>query len=243
MEKLLERLGLYDIWTIIFPGIVFSSGLKTLNDYITKIIQAGAASYGACGYQLEIFYPKDIYELMSFVTISYLCGLILHELGSMAKHMIYRNGKPTELLLEKRGKVLNSQQLQMYAPMFLKLNDGQEFSEDDCKKRRKESRNIFGIMNTELQLKGISSKYVKLNLIYNMCFTLCVAIVLLLAYIIIAAIYGYTKRKCVCMEGLFGIAVVLAAACWILYSRAKRYYVYWVRNIVIAYGNYIKKDA
>lgn len=244
MEKVFERLGLYDIWTVLFPGIIFIGGLKTLNDYMTGLIQAkdDITNYIVAFGQVKIFYPTSIYGIISFVIISYLCGHILHELSSMAKHIIYKRGKPTELLLEKKNKILDSRQLQSYTPIFLKLNENQKFSEDKFEKRREESRNIFNKMNTELQLRGISSKYVKLNLIYNMCFTMCIAIIFMLVYIFIFVTYEYINEKSAYMRDFFGIVIFLFLSLGVLYHRGRRYYTYWVRNIVIAYGNVLKKN-
>lgn len=238
MEKVIERLGLYDIWIMLFPGMIFISGSKTLCDYMVKITQTKVCTtYDGVGFQqLKIFYPTDLYGLFSFIVASYLCGHILHELGSIAKHVIYKKGKPTELLLEKKSKVLNSLQIQMYSQLFLKLNKNQKFSEDDFEKRREESRNIFNIMNIELQSKGMSSKYVKLNLIYNMCFTLCVAVFLMLMRIILFVFYQYIKTKNIYICELAGVVIVLISVFLILYFRGKRYYIYWVRNIVMSYS-------
>lgn len=245
MEKILERFGLYDIWTVLFPGMVLNSGLRTLNDYMLKIIQSenDLDDYGVGFERLKLYYPTDIYSLIAFIIVSYLCGLVLHELGSMSKRIIYRKGKPTELLLEKENLILNFQQLQIYTPIFLKLNKNKELSKECFEKRKEESRNIFNIMNTELQLNGISVQYIKLNLIYNMCLTLCVAILLMLAYIFIFILWGYIQKKDIYLWGFWKLATALMAACWILYSRSKRYYIYWVRNIVIAYGNFSRKDT
>lgn len=244
MEKAIERLGLYDIWVMLLPGMVLISGLRTLCDYMAKIThKASAIDYSVELQQLKIFYPSDIYGLFSFIVASYLCGHILHELSSMAKRIIYKKGKPTELLLEEKSKVvLDFQQRQMYNQIFLKLNGNQKFSEDDFEKRRKESRNIFNIMNTELQSNGISSKYVKLNLIYNMCFTLCMAILLILIHIFTFIIYQYIARKSIYVCELLGVVIVLIAVFLILYIRGKRYYIYWVRNIVMLYSNYAHKS-
>ena len=246
MEKMVERLGLYDIWTTLFPGMIFAGGIKTLCDYMLKILQRKPYMIDNSieFQQLKIFYPTDIYGLFSFIVVSYLCGHILHELSSMAKqHIIYRKGKPTELLLEKKSKVLNSQQIQMYNQVFLKLNGNQKYSEDDFEKRRKESQNIFNIMNTELQSKGISSRYVKLNLIYNMCFTVCMAILLMLMHIFVFVIYQFIKHRNLYISELLGIVIALMAVFLVLYLRGNRYYIYWVRNIVVSYNNSIQGNG
>lgn len=242
MEKILERLGLYDIWIMIFPGMIFVSGIKTIHDFMLNVMNYGAgAGTSKCILNFNIFYPKNIYEVMAFIVISYLCGHILHELSSWAKCVVYKDGKPTELLLENNNKIIGQWQQQMYMSMFLKLNKNHQFS-DDYEERRNESKRIFNLMNAELQLRNEASRYVKLNLIYNMCFTICIDILILLIYIILFIGWAYFKKKCVIVKDVVGIIIVLVSVFGVLYHRSRRYYVYWVRNIISAYENIQTKE-
>ena len=37
MEKIIEKMGLYDIWTVFFPGVVFLDLVKTLYGFMLTL--------------------------------------------------------------------------------------------------------------------------------------------------------------------------------------------------------------
>lgn len=245
MEKMIEKLGLYDIWTMIFPGMIFICGLNTIHEYIIELLKNTCDVNKVENVRfnlLKIYYPVDIGEIIIFVLISYLFGHVLHELSSIVKNIVYRKGKPTELLLELNGKVLSDQEIQTYMPMFIRLNSSPKFSSDCALQRRNKSKIIFNKMNTELQSRNISQKYVKLNLIYNTCLTICVAILLLQLYALLYCIIIFIRNQHILIDGLIRILVALIPIFYLLFHRSKRYYIYWIKSIVAAYANLYEKE-
>ncbi|WMC93502.1 hypothetical protein [Kineothrix sp. MB12-C1] len=245
MEKLIEKLGLYDVWTIMFPGIVFIGGLSTLHKYIKLLPNLiENTSYFMekifCIFNVSIYYPQNIYEFFMILVASYLVGLILHEISSILKKVIFYSGKPTEFLLCSKGKVFNQQEIDDFIPIFTKINNHQSFS-DDIDKKKQESKKIFNYINSDVQANDFGKKYVKLNVIYNTCSTLAVTMILLLAYVISYCIEFLIERDLQLIIALLSVVVVLIGLTYILVSRSKRYYIYWTRSIVYAYNNMHKQ--
>lgn len=246
MEKIVEKMGLYDIWTNMFPGIVFIGGLSTLHNYI-KILPNLIIN---TSYYMEklffisnvpIYFPQNIYELFMLLIASFFVGLILHEISSNFKKIIFYKGKPSELLLNSEGKVFNQQQIDEFIPIFTKLNNNHPFSEEKAKNRQ-ESKKIFNYINSELQANDLAKKFVKLNVIYNSCCTLAVTMILLLVYIISYCIEFLLKKEFQKIIALLNIVVVLIFLTYILINKSKRYYIYWTRSIIFAYNNIHKNS-
>lgn len=241
MEKIFDKLGLYDIWTVLFPGVIFLIGVRSLYDFMISLSGLLSTTPGMAGklgliLRMDITTPSDIYELLVLLALSYLCGLILHELSSILKHkVVYQKGDPRALLLDGTAGILNSQELRRLMPLLKSLNNGRDFSQSEPEKLRDESKFLFHRMNKSLQDKKKSGDYVKLNIIYNMCGTLCIVLALLsLITLAFGVDFFFHKEYFAVFYSLMilGMMVVLFL---ILLFRSKRYYRYWVRNIVFAY--------
>ena len=186
--------------------------------------------------QMNIATPSDIYELLVLLAFSYLCGMILHELSSILKHkLIYPKADPRALLLDENAGILSSQELRNLMPLLKSLNNGKDFSQSEPEKLRDESKYLFHRMNKKLQEKKKSGDYVKLNIIYNMCGTLCIVLAILsLITFAFGGNFFFHKEYFAFLYSLIilGIMIILLL---ILLFRSKRYYIYWVRNIIFAY--------
>ena len=186
--------------------------------------------------QMNIATPSDIYELLVLLAFSYLCGMILHELSSILKHkLIYPKADPRALLLDENAGILSSQELRNLMPLLKSLNNGKDFSQSEPEKLRDESKYLFHRMNKKLQEKKKSGDYVKLNIIYNMCGTLCIVLAILsLITFDFGGNFFFHKEYFAFLYSLIilGIMIILLL---ILLFRSKRYYIYWVRNIIFAY--------
>lgn len=102
MEGFINKMGLYDIWTVLFPGVVFQVGTRTLYEFMVSLPKLLSAApkltEKLCVFlQIGIAVPSDIYEFLVLLILSYFCGLILHELSSiMKRRVIYRKGDPRD---------------------------------------------------------------------------------------------------------------------------------------------------
>lgn len=174
MENLFQKMGLYDIWTVLFPGTIFLVGGRALYDFMASLDQILSTTPHAVGkigliFQLHIAIPTDIYELLALLVLSYFWGGILHELSSIMKHKwLYKNGEPSARLLDEKAGILNKQEICRLMPLLKTLNNGRDFSESEPDKLKDESKYIFHRMNKHIQEKKKSGDYVKLNIIYNM---------------------------------------------------------------------------
>ena len=234
-------MGLYDIWTVLFPGVIFLIGVRSLYNFMLSLSGLLSTTPGMIGkfgliLQMNIATPSDIYELLVLLAFSYLCGMILHELSSILKHkLIYPKADPRALLLDENAGILSSQELRNLMPLLKSLNNGKDFSQSEPEKLRDESKYLFHRMNKKLQEKKKSGDYVKLNIIYNMCGTLCIVLAILsLITFAFGGNFFFHKEYFAFLYSLIilGIMIILLL---ILLFRSKRYYIYWFRNIIFAY--------
>ena len=185
MDKLIEKMGLYDVWVILFPGAVFLVAIKTIYNFMLLLPEQTLKTTSMIEQILifceaNIYAPGTVYELLIFLLCSYFIGLMLHELSSFFKNRVmYTQGKPIDFLLDPKGDIFDEEQIQILMPMYIQLNGG-AITLNDHEKQKKESRFLFHKINTDLQRKKVANEYVKLNVIYNTCATLGMAIMFIL---------------------------------------------------------------
>lgn len=248
MDKFFDKVGLYDVWTVLFPGAIFQIGIKSLYSFMISLPQFLSVTPGTVEklgifLQMDVVVPSNIFEFLVLLVISYLCGLILHELSSFLKHsVVYRNGDPRTLLLNETTGMFNSQELYRLMPLFKSLNDNKDFSDSDQEKLRKESKFLFHRMNKKLQGIKKSGEYVKLNIIYNMCNTLCVVLIIFSLVVVAFGIEFLFLREIPSFIYSIILWILMIILLLILFFRSKRYYKYWVRNIVFAYEDLYCND-
>lgn len=243
LDKLIEKMGLYDIWTILFPGAVFLVAIKTIYNFmlllpeqILKTTSVIEQIFIFC--EVNIYAPGTVYELLIFLLCSYFVGLMLHEISSLFKNRVmYKQGKPIDFLLDSKGGVFEEEQIQILMPMYIQLNGG-VFTLNDNEKQKKESRSLFHKINMDLQRKKVASQYVKLNVIYNTCATLGIAIMLILCLVLAFEMEFIILKRFDLILSFISLDMVLIVGIYILMSRSRRYYKYWTKNIVLAYQDW-----
>lgn len=237
---MVERMGLYDIWTILFPGTVFVVAIKSVYNFMLLLPEQMLNSMSIneqifilC--KISVYTPSTIYNLLIFLIYSYLSGLVLHEISSIFKNsVIYKHGKPTDFLLEPKEGLFNEEQIQKLMPMYVYLS-GDPLPLEDKEKLRKESRLLFHKMNVDLQRRKMASQYVKLNIIYNTSATLGVTIAFILGIILSFEIEFIILGELYLLLSFVSLDMMLIIAICILMNRSKKYYKYWVKNIVMAF--------
>lgn len=77
MNKILDKLGVYDLVAVLLSGI----GISTFSILVLQLI-----------YKVSINVNLQVNETLTFFVLSYFCGLVFQELGSlMEKKIIYKN--------------------------------------------------------------------------------------------------------------------------------------------------------
>lgn len=240
MEKIIEKMGLYDIWTVFFPGVVFLDLVKTLYGFmltlpcsISKKTSIIEQVFIFC--KAKVYIPDDAYELLIMCLCSYLAGLILHEIsGLMKNRVVYKKGKPTDFLLDSKGGVFSEEEIIKLMPMYTYLSGG-SLALDEKEKLKKQSHFIFKKINVELQRKKIASQYVKLNIAYNTCAALEVAIILVFCMAILFEIEFVVLKRYDTLLSVISLDIFMIMCIYFLSNRSTKMYKYWVRNIVLAY--------
>lgn len=249
MEKITEKIGLFDIWTVLFPGSVFLVIIKTFyNTFLIfpDLVKGTDNVFEKLLFflQIKIYAPETLYELFELFLGAYLVGLLLQEISSIFKNKIlYKNGKPMDYLTDAQGDIFDEVQIQKLISLFAKLNGG-ELATNDALKQHRESRYLFHRMNTILIDKKIAGQYAKLNALYNTNINLAVVFIMVLGMSLI-----YEIESIVCFKqyyltlSLVSLDLVLVGMIYLLIQRGKHCYIYWTRNIVYAYQKLVSEET
>lgn len=239
MDKITEKIGSFDLLVTTFPGAYFILFLKNLYEFlddITSVPQVNSSFLEDIFLVLDFApcLPRSVFEFVVFSFASFIVGIILQELSSTIKErIIYRNGKPQQLLLEKDGGTLTLPQLTEFTPTFERLCKNSVLFPEDKNIRMQLSQHIFHQINATCQKNGTATKYVKLNIISNMSFSLLLASIILELFIMIYDIQLLILGQPIVHTLI--LLLVLVLACCVFYRRGTKYNVFWVRNLIYAY--------
>lgn len=213
MDKLAERVGLYDIWTVFFPGTV--GILETL---VFMGIAYGMQNRSIIS-NVWAFIPNTISGWIVFFIVSFFFGLVLQEIGRILRR-IFKLKDAAKDVLNPDAHVFGEKEIYSLKRMLLQNWESEE--------------NAFAWINAKAQDKGIAERYVKLSVLQNMSLSLAAVMFVGLAecilMIFMAIVYGYMK---VIIASVVGI--VLSVILMIMFiKRSARFNLYWVRNLIYA---------
>lgn len=220
MEKIGERIGLYDLWVVFFPGLV---GMLELS-FFYGVFWSLYSEISLLTVLVKIL-PNNMSIWIVIIVISFFLGIVFQEVGRGVRKMTnYRSAM--DGLLDPAVKVLTEKERANFRSILKKHGwDGESIEG---------SREIFHRINAEVQEYGIASKYVKLNILQNMSLTLSAVMLFGVVAAIILLIMSIINRRVhivIMMIASICVGVVLMV---LFFYRFKRYERYWVRNIMYA---------
>lgn len=212
MENALNRVGLYDFFTILLSGmtaIIIDYCVNTdLERDFTKILD------------------DKFSNIIAFLLISYFIGMILQEISSFFDKKInifkFRQKAMRTFLNEHNKVVKNKIELKEYQKLaneiLKKDQTPEEYTEEECEY-------VYYYCKTQLELNCKSDKMEKINATYGISRSLMFALIIIIG---IRYLY-YNKPLSVIIFG------VLCMVIFFLYKRCKRFSEYRVRVILRQY--------
>lgn len=204
MEKLWENLNDYDLWGIIYPGILCNITIYA----IYKCVFVGLRSFDL----------NNFANVIAFIFISYFVGIVLQEIGSIFQEVIFfRNDLPSDTFLLSKSKILSEEEINKFIKEI--ENDPGYYSYVECLDEKK-CRMIFNYVNASLAIKGLSSKCDRMHVIFRLSRSLFFSFLINTIYLIIMIIFFYKNI-------IISYAIIWILVCFIamviLYRRTKRF--------------------
>lgn len=157
MDKITEKIGSFDLLVTTFPGAYFILLLKNFYEFLDDIMSVPQVNSSFLEHIFSVLdfapsFPRSVFEFVVFSFASFIVGIILQELSSaIKKGIVYRNGKPQQLLLEKDGGILTLPQLAEFTPTFEKFCNNSVMFPEDKNIRMELSQHIFHQINAACQ--------------------------------------------------------------------------------------------
>lgn len=151
MDNIFEKIGIYDFWGTLVPGFIGITIYNLQNENLFKLDSE----------------QSFLYSLVIYVVISYIIGIILHEVGNFVQnHIVYRNDKePYDVYLLDDCMIFNDIEKELYKKSYLKwLNKNsieQETAKNSC-------RLFFNYCDYYIENKSKSAKAKKMQALYGM---------------------------------------------------------------------------
>ncbi len=231
MDSFMEKFNIFDLFTMLIPGIIISTLFST--------------SLSFQYYNLWKTFGNEKYAL--FFIISYLCGVIYQEIGSIADKMflnkILYGGKPKETFLseDKYEKILKHEllyreaiQVKKYFLNILNINNIERMS---IGQKNQLNSEIFSHCLNMAESNNLTFKADKMLVISEMSRSLfwgCISTIILNVYMIF-------KYSICCEFYYFEILVLVILSLIFLYRKA-RYERYRFHILIRAFILYIKEN-
>ncbi len=219
MEKIAERVGIYDVWAVFFPG-----SMTVLGSLITVGIKKNALLPSLS------FVPNDVSKWIVFILASLFCGLVQQEIGRLLKRW-FKLRNAADGLLQESEKIFTKTEIDSFQDCYTKYG-----------KKNLNSRVLFHLINMEAQRRGYGEKFAKLNVMQNMALSLAVAMIfgtIDCSYLVILSIVQ-SSFYTIILYGIMGLLCIFMTAMFI--NRYLRFNRYWVRNIVYSVAASINSE-
>ena len=202
MSEILDRIGIYDFFGVLFPGII-----------------AGVVGFYYYPQLLDFFYENiqtDVLRYFFFFVYAYLFGQVLHEVGFyIEKKWMFRKGEPQDIFLDQKGRILSDSERETYVRIFEKGYGNIKIKNNF---NNKENRLIFNYCIQRISKEKMNNSYEKMQALYGMARCLYT---LFGANTFVYLIYLVYSRFCT-IHVIINLVVSLIL-CILFYFRAKRY--------------------
>lgn len=220
MNDFLKKFNIFDVFSMLIPGLIITTM------FVISVPREAM-------HEIKNFLPQGNYLL--FFVLSYLVGLLFHEISRMSDclwHRIYYHGKIREILLDEskcKRLIKNAQTRLLICKHKEKtLNSAKNESCDIQKNTNGESAFIFSYMLNYVEMKGYSSKLDKMATIAEMSSSLLNGfIVLLVSHIFLGFLYKTTTEISFYVFLIFEIFVII-----IMFFRKRRYEQFRISNLI-----------
>lgn len=229
MDRIIEKFNIFDIFTLLIPGIGISSlfGISLSTQYYDLWLKIGKEKY------------------FFFIIFSYFCGIIYQEFGTLCdKKFLYEilyKGNPREIFLLQNGhNAILDEELFFEETLFIKKhiidNLNIQINENMTEKEEKELNSlIFGFcldISERNNLTGKSEKMIIISEMSRSLFWGCISTIILNLYMIFKYSLYYNFYF---VEILFLIFIS-----YIFIKRKKRYERYRIRILLRSFYLHIK---
>lgn len=225
MNTLLERFGVFDIFSMLIPGICLLSLTKC---FIPPTV-------------LSFINITINFDTVTFLIISYIFGIVFHELGTICDNVFLHKwlfkGAPRKLLFDEHKVLFKGKPIEYQLAIKTKETLMREYGVTNMSKMNQEDLSDFvscTCINT-LEVEGLNGKPDKMLTISEMsrslflgCFILC-----------ILQLFEYNRT-----EFIINVIVLFVLAS-IFFIRKRRYEIYRMRTLMRffrIYKNKLNKD-
>ena len=213
MDKLAERVGLYDIWAVFFPGIVGTLENLLCIGALCIIFSDGVFL------KMLAFIPNTISEWIVAVVSSVFLGLIYQEIGRLLRKVFKIKNVGKDPFNPKTGLFEENEIVLLKRVLYKK-----DWNE----------QNAFHRINAEAQEKGIASKYVKLSVIQNMSLSLAAVLFVGTAESVTVMVLSALNEAKDMMTASIIVTVLCIFLIVMFIKRSERFNSYWVKNLIYA---------
>lgn len=223
MDTIIEKLGIYEIFTVLGAGII-----------------SNVLWYFASGGEYKIISLNKCKEIDIFIglIICYICGLILQEVSSFLDDKIFKFRKNARKNILKNNKIIkNKTELKLYRKLAKKsLNKKNLYFSDE------DNETFYFIAKTYLERHSDNSKISRINSIYGMSRSVALASIIAIPFTVVSYIL-FMPKFLLFGENIYSVIafIVLEIMISVLFDyRASRFAKYEARAIVRYYYDEIK---
>lgn len=212
MDKLFDKLGLYDFWGTFIPGFIGVIVLTNVLEYLNIN---------------SVLHLNFDYTLVFYIVYSYLLGVLLHELGHFVQdNIIYRknpfpiiclprnHGEPYDTFLDNENHFFSSEEKKLYDCFFQEWQQANNITPDNT---HRNTRLFFDYCNYFIEREKKDVKAAKMQSLYGMSRSLFVFFGLLTIAIYPSSIYFHSDSP------ILNIIFLSLCATIIFYIRMKRF--------------------
>lgn len=193
MDKILDKLGIYDLWGVLIPGIISWVSIKFLIVYLQINIDINL---------------NDMQNLLVMLVGSYLIGIILNDMGHIASKKVFykKNKEPLYTYLSSTNDMLRKYEKNIYKKLLKDIMGVTGNIEDE------QARYFFNYCYECLSTWQKSTKADTFESLYGMSRSLCCFYTLMG----ISIISLYSFMKIVNIDILTGRFITVIIVCFLL---------------------------